>query len=97
MDIGIKKEIEEAIDVARARSSLKIISEKSIKTPKVGKVLYGRKTFKIDENLEQMDLDISEFKEDHKYEESNKSFVVNDFKPKTMKKILDNTSSCGYY
>lgn len=39
-------------------------------------------------------MDISEFNAGIDYEESIKSKVVNDLKAKSMKKILDNSSSC---
>lgn len=58
--------------VARARSSLRIIHERSITTPKIapGNVLYGKK---IDEELEQKDVfvgDMAELNDDIKYDET---------------------------
>ena len=55
----VKKEFEDAMEYARARSSLKIINEKSVTSPKVPHILYGKKTFSplsINEEFEQEDL-----------------------------------------
>ena len=94
-----RKDIEEAINAARARSSLKIFNSTTVKKPKVGNVLYGRKTIRVDEKNEQKDIvsdsldhDISEFHDNLNYEESNKSIVVNDLIPKSMKNTFDNST-----